>query len=130
MIISTDPWFKASRVLATEWLSSRSGVRTQVSEVPLSGACLLSWFAQFYKGWVCTWSLAEGDAPPWEGLAWGGQPCPSGLRLAVELWPDVPVGVTLCSCPFLKYTEEKVFLLGDKVQKVGLGALVLAGCQL
>lgn len=50
--------------------------------------------------------------------------------LAVALWPVGPVGVTLESCPFLKYTGAKLFLLGDKVQKVGLGVWVLAGCQL
>lgn len=38
-------------------------------------------------------------------------------------------GVILCSGPFLKYTEETIFLLGDKVQKVGLSATVLADCQ-
>lgn len=50
--------------------------------------------------------------------------------MAVALWPVGPVGVTLESCPFLKYTGAKLFLLGDKVQKVGLGVWVLAGCQL
>lgn len=66
---------------------------------------------------------------PERGWHWGGQPCPSGPLLAAVSWPDGPVGATLCSCHFLKYTE-KIFPTGDKVQKVGLCAAGLAGCQL
>lgn len=67
---------------------------------------------------------------PGRGWHLGGQPCPSGFLLAAVPWPDGPLGVTLWSCPFLKYTEKKFFLIGDKVQRVGLGAAALAGCQL
>lgn len=90
----------------------------------------LSWFAQFYEGQICTWSLRERDAPLERGWHWGGQPYLSGVLIAGMPLPDGPLGVTLCGCPFLRYPEENIFLLGDKVQKVGLGPAVLAGGQL